>query len=547
MTTRAVFYARVSTADQVDGTSLETQRKICETAIKAQGMFLTDQYVDAGASGADQSRPEWRRLLEDAKSGKFEAVFVLDIDRFTRSQIHGLQAMEDLRQLSVALYDAKNPTVDVASIDANLLTSIRLIMAQEERNKTRERTVRGQRARLDAGGWPGGQPCYGWRLEGTHTRQAHPVPDPEERANLRLIQRLIIEERLSLIQVAERLNALGIPSRTKKRWSAAVVQRVITNPALHRGWFIWGAPQGTLDDRRSRKTKADRTGKPLYGAPGKIQLPDPPFTESEQGELTRCLKSKARMGTEASQPVTRLLTSRIFGWCGRHYTGTSIAGKSYDVYRCTGNRIRGDKTKSERCGCPQIHAQKIESRVWSELENLITDPQRLRTLAEQWIGIRQDQAGNETNGELEQLDAQILRLKTALSRAQDDYYLSQGVVADSLKERINQYTEDLEKAIALQQRLVDAAQHEEQLAERILSVSALAERAKQRLAQMPDHDKRELVELMDIQVFISDIANSEPRNLSISGQIDERLLTAAEQNQARIRGLGMKFELAPSE
>ena len=207
----------------------------------------------------------------------------------------------------------------------------------------------------------------------------------------------------------------------------------------------------------------------------------------------------------------------------------------------------GTKRNPKGAAAPQIHAQKIESRVWSELENLITDPQRLRTLAEQWIGIRQDQAGNATNGELEQLDTRIVRLKLALSRAQDDYYLSQGVANDSLKERINQYTEDLEKATALQQRLVDSAQHEEQVAERILSVSALAERAKQRLAQMPDHDKRELVALMDIQVFISDIANSEPRNLSINGQIDERMLTAAEQNQARIRGLGIQFELVPSE
>lgn len=547
MTTRAVFYARVSTADQVDGTSLETQRKICETAIKAQGMDLIDQYVDAGASGADQSRPNWRRLLEDAKVGKFEAVFVLDIDRFTRSQIHGLQAMEDLRQLGVALYDAKNPTVDVASIDANLLTSIRLIMAQEERNKTRERTVRGQRERLALGGWPGGQPCYGWRLEGIHTRQAHPVPDLEERANLSLIKRLIVDQRLSLLKVAERLNALGIPSRTNKRWSAAVIQRVITNPALHRGWFIWGAPQGTLDDKRSRKTKADRTGKPLYGAPGKIHLPDPPFTESEHREITRCLKSKARKVTNPAQPVTRLLTCRIFGECGRHYTGTSIAGKDYDVYRCTGNRIRGDKTRSERCGCPQIHAQKIEAKVWSELESLITNPQRLRTLAEQWVGIRQGQAGAATSGELEQLEAQIGRLKSGLSRAQDDYYLSQGVAADSLRERINKYTEDLEEATALQHRLVDAAQREQHVAEKILSVSAVAERAKERVARMPDVDKREIVELMDIQVFISNIVNSEPQNLSISGQIDERLLSAAERKQASIAGLGMKFELAPNE
>lgn len=58
----------------------------------------------------------------------------------------------------------------------------------------------------------------------------------------------------------------------------AVVQGPITDPPLHRGWSIWGAAQGTLGERRSRKTKADRTGKPLYRTPEKIELPDPSFT-----------------------------------------------------------------------------------------------------------------------------------------------------------------------------------------------------------------------------------------------------------------------------
>lgn len=544
MSKRAVFYARVSTADQVDGTSLQTQQEWCVKEIEKQGMTLADSYVDAGVSGADQSRPEWQRLLQGARSGNFDAVFVFDLDRFTRNMLHGLQATQDLRELGIALYDAKNPLVDVASVDANLLTAFRFLIAEEERNKIKERTVRGQRARLQEGSWPGGKPSYGWRLEGISTRHPRPVPDEGERENLNLIRHLIVEDGFSVLQVAERLNLRGIPSRTGGRWSNAVVQRIITNPALHRGWFYWGAPKGENNDGRSRKTKVDKNGRPVYGAPGKIELPEPVFTKRQFDETCSALTRRAKRRGNATSAVSRILTTQIFGRCGRHYTGTSIAGKDYDVYRCTGNRIRGNTSKAERCGCPQINAQKIEGRVWSEICNLLTSPERLKVLAENWIGIRQTETGKSSSEELEQAATREGQLRRALERAQDDYYLAESVEAESLRGRIDQYKEELKKMIALRDHLETAMDDEASVAARILTVSELAFHAQNRLPQMSDKDKREVCNLLDIRVFISDITDSEPQTISIHGQLDERLVDGGEQQSGFVRGLQLSFELA---
>ena len=73
---RAAVYARVSTEEQVDGTSLDEQVRLCTAEIERQGWSLIPEhiYIDAGISGADPNRPAWRKLLAAAESREVEAV-----------------------------------------------------------------------------------------------------------------------------------------------------------------------------------------------------------------------------------------------------------------------------------------------------------------------------------------------------------------------------------------------------------------------------------------------------------------------------------------
>ena len=80
---RAVGYVRVSTTGQVEGESLATQRERIATFCRAHGYELTRIYADEGVSGAStKKRPEFLRLLEDAKAGLFHRLVVCDLSRF---------------------------------------------------------------------------------------------------------------------------------------------------------------------------------------------------------------------------------------------------------------------------------------------------------------------------------------------------------------------------------------------------------------------------------------------------------------------------------
>lgn len=522
---RAVFYTRVSTADQVGGTSLETQEAWCLAQISKTGMQFVQSYSDPAQSGADENRPAWRALLADAREKKFDAVFVYDLDRFTRDMLHGLQATRDLRELGVALYDAKDPTSDAASVDAQLMTGFRLLIAEEERRKIKERTVRGQRAKLESGEWAGGKPSYGWKLEGIRTRKAFVVPDEQERRVLFKLYGWVVRDKKTTGEICDLLNANGIKSRTGKRWSHAVIRKILSNPSLYRGWFIWGSPDQGSEDKRSHKTKIDREGRPLYGLPKKVFLPEPPFTEKEFKALQRALNSHPRARGMNSVAVSRPLTGRLIGACGKHYTGTSIARKDYDVYRCTGNRSRGNELGNTKCGCAQINAQKIEARIWGEVSRLISDPIKLQNLAQNWLNL-QIEHGDSSVTELETLENQELKLRRAISRIQDDYYLADSKEQDSLRNRIEKFRADLD-VIQSRKKLISAYVDDSALqARQFTSLAELAKSAQSRLSKLNMDEQREIYELLRIKVLMSQVEKSEPGVITIFGHIDSRISKA---------------------
>lgn len=536
---KAVFYSRVSTTDQIEGTSLESQKAWCLSEISKNGMAFVQEYSDRGQSGADENRPAWQALLSGARCGKFDAVFVYDIDRFTRDMLHGLTATGELRALGITLHDAKDATADAASADAQLMTGFRLLVAEEERRKIKERTVRGQRAKLEAGKWPGGKPCFGWKLEGIRTRNAQPVVDTDERKILEQVFVWLVRDAKSTSENCDILNATGVKSRTGLRWSHAVLRKILSNPTLHTGWFIWGSPDKGSQDSRSHKTKVDRDGRPIYGLPGKVNLPNPPFTQDEFHAVQRALNAHPRAKTVQSESITRPLSGRIFGNCGRHYTGTSIKGKGYDVYRCTGNRHRGNETKLDRCGCSQINAQKIEDRVWTEVSKLISDEEKLQELAKIWL--KTDSAEEaDTSLEESRLSMQEQKTLKAINLVQDDYYFAGEAEQEALKARIEKYRLDL-KVISERRKVLDLYQADAKLQSRQLaSLADLARLARGRIENLGQDEKRQLFELLRLRVVMSEIAFSEPSNLTIYGQIDDRIL-----NYQAVTGESLKFDGHP--
>ena len=64
---------------------------------------VEEVYADQGQSWSEEadSRPEFRRLLDDAKAGKFDLLVTTSMDRLTRSVDNLLATIEQLREYGV--------------------------------------------------------------------------------------------------------------------------------------------------------------------------------------------------------------------------------------------------------------------------------------------------------------------------------------------------------------------------------------------------------------------------------------------------------------
>jgi len=99
MPTRVAIYARVSTTNHGQDVSLQT-RELRQFA-EARGWQIAGEYVDAGVSGAKDSRPELNRLMADAHKRRFDVVCVWRFDRFARSVSHLLRALETFKAMGI--------------------------------------------------------------------------------------------------------------------------------------------------------------------------------------------------------------------------------------------------------------------------------------------------------------------------------------------------------------------------------------------------------------------------------------------------------------
>src|SRR6266852_309181 len=98
--TRVAIYARVSTTNHGQDVTLQTRE--LEQFAEARGWQMVGAYVDAGISGAKDSRPELNRLMADAHKRRFDVVCVWKFDRFARSVSHLLRALETFSALGIA-------------------------------------------------------------------------------------------------------------------------------------------------------------------------------------------------------------------------------------------------------------------------------------------------------------------------------------------------------------------------------------------------------------------------------------------------------------
>ena len=139
---RVAIYARVSTLNHGQDAGLQT-REMRQFA-EARGWTFADEYIDAGISGAKDSRPELNRLMADAYKRRFEVVCVWKFDRFARSVSHLLRALETFQALGIQ-FVSLSEQLDTSTPTGKMVFTVLGAVAELERSLIAERVRAGLR------------------------------------------------------------------------------------------------------------------------------------------------------------------------------------------------------------------------------------------------------------------------------------------------------------------------------------------------------------------------------------------------------------------
>lgn len=151
-TRTVVFYGRVSTEHEAQLSALENQMQWYNDQAKYHPNWnVIDKYIDEGITGTQaKKRPSFLRMIEDAKSGKFDLIVTREVCRFARNTVDTLNFTRELKNIGVEVYFVED-NIWTMDGDGELRLSLMATLAQEESRKVSERVKAGQRISRENG------------------------------------------------------------------------------------------------------------------------------------------------------------------------------------------------------------------------------------------------------------------------------------------------------------------------------------------------------------------------------------------------------------
>ena len=350
---RVALYGRVSSEDQAEKGTIETQQVRLRAFVEAQNWVVSPggEYWDNGVTGtlALRDREAGAALLWAAGTTprSFDHVLVYKLDRLGRSAKVMLEAFEALKKLGISIrsitepFDTSNP---IGEFVFQLLGSV----AQLERSVILERTASGIARAVAKGKYLGGKLPYGYvSLEGMLAPDTSPILEVTHCALTPVeVVRLIFSQAnagMNTRKIADHLTELGVPPRNvsnrgrvydRESWRPHAIGFMLSS-TTYRGAFKSGSTVTPCPEL---------VGEDLWHA---VQT-------RRWGAGPRKAKSLSK-GYILQGKVRCVLCGRVYaGWVGNVWK--QAPRKIY--YRCVG------ATGKIRCKNRAISMRALEDQVW---------------------------------------------------------------------------------------------------------------------------------------------------------------------------------------
>jgi len=384
----AAIYARVSSEDQVSGTSLDDQVDKCLKQAAVYGWEIPQEriFIDDGYSGSNLERPQISRLRQAIAAGEVDCVMVFKLDRLSRNIRDTVNlVLEEWSKTHKVVFRSVTEDFNTNSPLGTLIFSILASFAHFERDVIRDRTENGRRRRFGQGRRAVAAPPFGYtygEVAGTM------VIVPAQAEVVKRIYHLYLKG-LGFHKIAMQLNAAGYRTTGGALWTDHSIRYVATNEVYtgkvkYSGEYGAGHHDAIIDQETFdavQEVRKDREwiGGRTVGSPWLL------------AGLCRCKKCDHMMFT---QPGTESKRKRK--------DGTEYVTYNHAYYLCGGRYKKGNSF----CTCGHIRQDVLEEHVVQRIKMRfgaqVTEEQSVQTLQD------------EIAGQVKELEATLLRLEQAV-------------------------------------------------------------------------------------------------------------------------------------
>ena len=385
---RIAKYVRCSSDEQKkNGYTIGDQLGLIDQFADEHELVTVGEYVDEGISATLEinKRKDLARLIEDAKSGKFDIVVFKCIDRFFRNVGEYYECQKQLRAAGVTWISIEESDLDPEDPDAAFKINIYLTMAEYEAKKTSKRIRFNNKMRIKNKQVVTGAKNFhfAWTVAGEQ-RNRHLVKDKENEE--------MTYDVLDFFEKHQSKSAtLGyINIKYGLKMSLTSLTSFLTNTLLY----------------------GEYKGVPDYV--------EPYMTKERFDRFQDILKRNARISSTPNH--TFLFTGLLkCPCCGRNLAGNCIQNRgkygSYN-YRCNAAGVRKvcpfTKTISER---------KIEKQLLDNLEQYITNEVvRVETVEEYQPKNNNAKKAAEISAEMERLNMMFRKGRIEEAEYDTEYY-----------------------------------------------------------------------------------------------------------------------------
>jgi site-specific DNA recombinase len=224
-----IIYVRVSSAEQVQGTSLDMQERLCKEFAERENIKILNLYVEEGESAKTANRTEFQKALAFCSNKKNPVNFFIvhKIDRFARNQADHFATQAILKKYGTELRSVSEPISNDPVGKA--MEGMLAVFAEFDNNVRSARSRSGMVENVRKGIWQSQAPLGYKRL----TKGGNLIVDDEVAPYVRQVFEEYAKGTHSFRSLAQFMAERGMRTRQGKKPVMQLMEKIVRNPVYY--------------------------------------------------------------------------------------------------------------------------------------------------------------------------------------------------------------------------------------------------------------------------------------------------------------------------